>query len=202
MLRIFVSICSSLQLQKYYRESSVPITDSSGVAGQTELMADFNALIRQFEKEGLFNVIFSSIIYSSYTSPFIFTILAICSLISNMWSIAWWKSLSYSPWVSTAWVAASYCSSLSCWVLAKAAAAGSCTRVDTTHSPVIFLLLLLLLLLLLNFFKNYKLFLCIWCVHCDHTITIKCVQYINPKWMKDWKFYYYCCIRVDLVLVW
>eukprot|EP01036_Dinobryon_divergens_P025523 gene25523-34079_t len=45
------------------RESSVPITDSSGVAGQTELMADFNALIRQFEKEGLFNPDIKHVIY-------------------------------------------------------------------------------------------------------------------------------------------
>ena len=39
------------------------ITDNSGVAGQSELLADFNALIRQFEKEGLFNVIFSPLFF-------------------------------------------------------------------------------------------------------------------------------------------
>lgn len=41
----------------------MPITDNSGVAGQSELLADFNALIRQFEKEGLFNVIFSPYLF-------------------------------------------------------------------------------------------------------------------------------------------
>ena len=55
---IWIRTSQAHYTSKYCRASPAPITEKSGVAGQTELLADFNALTRQFEKEGLFNVMF------------------------------------------------------------------------------------------------------------------------------------------------